>query len=177
MSPSTRHFASGLYSLGCETQARDLAPVCLSGAPPPENPPASTPPLSIADERFGSWHGGQDSRSAPVVRGPLRRFSPRQGCGPVASRHRTWGSLGFHRTVRGCLSTASERYNFPTSALPFEGLFLVGSRSRSPGSAPSSPFYPKRRCREAPPLEPDEPVLLKSRLPPASGRGSLRKLR
>lgn len=138
-SPSTRHFASG---------CRAFTPVtclpCACRSPLLRSfPVVSTPPKHIAAPGFGRWDGAQRSRSAPVARGPLRRLPPQRGRGPVASRRRTWGSLGFGWSVRGPLSEASERYSVPASARPFEGFLLVGSRTRSPGSSPSSPFVPQ----------------------------------
>jgi len=122
----------------------DPPPLGLSGAPPPVCPRASTPP-ELAP-RFGPRHGGRGSRSVPVVSHHSDGFLRSMGSGPVASRYRTWGSLGFNGAV--VCSTpcgvpglnqgrASDAIRIPTSATPFEGFLLVGSRSPSLGSAPS----------------------------------------
>jgi hypothetical protein len=122
----------------------DPPPLGLSGAPPPVFPCASTPP-ELAP-RFGPRHGDRGSRSVPVVSHHSDGFLRSMGSGPVASRYRTWGSLGFNGAV--VCSTpcgvpglnqgrASDGIRVPTSATPFEGLLLVGSRCPSLGSAPS----------------------------------------
>jgi hypothetical protein len=67
---------------------------------------------------------------------PLRRFSPQHGflacCSPVPDM----GFAGFQGSPSLPTEDGSDEVHIPTSAPPSEGLFLVGSRSPSLGSAP-----------------------------------------
>jgi len=91
-------------------------PLRLSGAPPPICLLASTPPeLSL---EIGPWVGDHGSCSAPVgshhFDGLLRGIGSR----PVASRYRTWGSLGFCRASRRRPKTTRTRSTFPPALDP-----------------------------------------------------------
>jgi hypothetical protein len=91
-------------------------PLRLSGAPPPICLLASTPPeLSL---EIGPWVGDHGSCSAPVgshhFDGLLRGIGSR----PVASRYRTWGSLGFCRANRRRPKTTRTRSTFPPALDP-----------------------------------------------------------
>jgi hypothetical protein len=72
-------------------------PVRLSGAPPPVYLRASTPP-ELAPE-FGPRCADRGSRSVPVGSHHFDGFLRDVDSGPVASRYRTWGSLGFRRAA------------------------------------------------------------------------------
>jgi hypothetical protein len=86
-------------STRCRVTPRESRPpLGLSGAPPPICPTASTPPELTPG--IGPRHGGRDSRSAPVGSHHFDGLLRSMGSERVASRYRTWGSLGFRRARR-----------------------------------------------------------------------------
>jgi hypothetical protein len=102
------------------------------GSPPPMSPCGSTPrPLS---RPFGAV-GPPRHSFRPRGFAPPRRLPPHTGSGRVASRYRTWGSLGFAADRRD--SEEVGRFRAPLQRMTLRRFSLAGSRSPSLGPLPS----------------------------------------
>jgi hypothetical protein len=132
----------------CAVTSACRPPVRFAFSPPPFVCWLSTPRTSRC--AFGPRHGGRDSCSAPAVSHRFDGLLQPSRFGPVASRYRTWGSLGFRCACRCRLATRRTWAAFPPARLPFEGLLLVGSRTRSLGPAPFSLVPERASLRSGP---------------------------
>jgi hypothetical protein len=122
---------------------RDLPPLGLSGAPPPMYSRAST--LPEPKPEFGPQFASHGSRSAPVgfhhFDGLLRSVSS----GRVASRYRTWGSLGFRGARRHHPKIDRTRSSSPPAPHPSKVCSSSVAVPHRWGLLPPDRSYPKRR--------------------------------
>jgi hypothetical protein len=123
-------------------QEDPLPPLGLSGAPPPMCPRASTPPSKLGFRPRYADHG---SRSVPVGSHHFDGLLRGVGSGPVASRYRTWGSLGFREARRHRPKTARTRSTFPPAPHPSKVCSSSVAVPHRWGPLPPDRSDPKRR--------------------------------
>jgi hypothetical protein len=110
------------------------------------------PPTPRFLEDSGLDHGycaNHGSRSVPVGSHHFDGLLRGVGSGPVASRYRTWGSLGFREARRHCPKTARTRSTFPPAPHPSKVCSSSVAVPHRWGLLPPDRSDPKRR--RAPP--------------------------
>lgn len=106
-------------------------------------------PLPPSKLGFGPQCADHGSRSVPVGSHHFDGLLRGVGSGPVASRYRTWGSLGFRGARRHRPKTARTRSTFPPALHPSKVCSSSVAVPHRWGLLPPDRSYPKRR--RAPP--------------------------